>query len=280
MKINDVTYLEIPEAAEKYSYSVKYVQKMALNGTIDSIRIGKQRLVSDSSVKKRRGEWDATLNPELSDGYVMCDDASELTGWNKDYLHDLARDDKIKAKKIRVRAGWGTTYCWCFHTQDLLNYQMNNPHSENGRQYFQTIKEEDLTDDLIQLSETGYCYLTICRLHRNDLIEAFRLDGKRGADAIYVSQTTLEMYREFLKDAPRKLNGHINADIPIHRPNESVPEDHTRAIRLAEELGVHRYYITLWFDNNELNGFRHRRKLFIKRDDKLDEKKLVLQPTS
>ena len=277
MKINGVEYLTVPKAAEIYGYSPKYVNRMAREEKVDAVKIKNRWFVSEPSVRKRKGSWESVLNPEIHDGYVPIEEASELTKRDREYVSRLARMGKLKATKIKVHIGWGTGYKWYFNSTSLSDYIRADKRREI--QHFPLINEGDLNDDLIPLSETGYCYVTICKLHKNNLIEAVRLEGRIGKDAVYVSQATLEMYKEFSEKVDRNVNGHKNGSVETYKPNTSVPEDHVRAIRLAEELAVHRYYITLWFDEGELNGFSDGGKLYINTDEDLERKKLALQPT-
>jgi len=133
-------YISLQKASEISGYSSDYIGRLAREKKIrakqsysqhswvvqkDDILPGRDfKLITtfssqkEETLKKRDSKkYSDNADPRYpAEDFLTLKEASEISGYNADHIGRLARDGKIRAKKIFVNP------VWVVHTKDLLNY--------------------------------------------------------------------------------------------------------------------------------------------------------------
>lgn len=111
-------YISSKRASGLTGYAQDYIGQLARGGAIDAQRIGGLWYVSLESLKEHQGKEDGRTPPARTqtsapahdqfvafDGkdYVSASRAAELTGYNQDYVGQLARSGKILSRQVGNR---------------------------------------------------------------------------------------------------------------------------------------------------------------------------------
>ncbi len=118
VSVSGKIYIAAKKAAELCGYAQDYVGQLSRKGAIDAQRVGGHWYVSLESLTKYKKRSDETkpeppkYNPEptpdtvtslTGKNYISASRASEITGYNSDYVGQLARAGKIKSEQIGNR---------------------------------------------------------------------------------------------------------------------------------------------------------------------------------
>lgn len=116
--LNGKTYVSSKKAAESTGYARDYIGQLSRGGLIDAERVGGLWYVSMDSLKdyEKNAEIAKTLSPVSASSkeaesllnfegkeYISASRASKLTGYNQDYVGQLARGGKIPSRQIGNR---------------------------------------------------------------------------------------------------------------------------------------------------------------------------------
>lgn len=116
--LNGKTYVSSKKAAEETGYARDYIGQLSRGGLIDSERVGGLWYVSLDSLQnyERNAEIAKSFSPVQSGAkaaesslsfegkeYISASRASKLTGYNQDYVGQLARGNKIPSRQIGNR---------------------------------------------------------------------------------------------------------------------------------------------------------------------------------
>lgn len=119
INLGGTTYISSKRAAEKTGYTQDYIGQLARAGSISAQRVsGLWYVVEDSlrDYKSKADEFKPTPPPRPTDqmdldssvsfdgrDYVSAQRAAKLTGYNQDYVGQLARSEKILSRQIGNR---------------------------------------------------------------------------------------------------------------------------------------------------------------------------------
>lgn len=112
-------YISSKRASEDSNYSQDYIGQLARGGHIDARRVGGMWYISMSSLNEYKESTEALKSPAVKpqvqtqepeslisfDGkdYISASRASKLTGYNQDYVGQLARGGKILSRQVGNR---------------------------------------------------------------------------------------------------------------------------------------------------------------------------------
>lgn len=128
--LNEKTYVSSKKAAELTGYARDYIGQLSRGGLIDAERVGGLWYVSMDSLQdyEKNAEIAKSLVPVSSGSkeaesmlsfegkdYISASRASKLTGYNQDYVGQLARGGKIPSKQIGNR--------WYVDKDALVNHK-------------------------------------------------------------------------------------------------------------------------------------------------------------
>lgn len=123
--VEGVTYISSKRASEITTYAQDYIGQLARSNQIEARRIGGLWYINLGSLESYKSKPEQTSSPQirqpekpktfddvaasekalLMDGkeYISANRASQITGYNQDYVGQLARSGKISAKQIGNR---------------------------------------------------------------------------------------------------------------------------------------------------------------------------------
>jgi hypothetical protein len=131
-------YILVKEASQLSGYSKDYIGQLARDRKIESRRVGKKWYVGEASLleyKNTPTDFDFSKNllgkaklQKESTRFILIKEASILTGYSKDYIGQLARNQKIESKRIGKK--------WYVGEASLVEYK-NTPTNFDFSQNFQ-----------------------------------------------------------------------------------------------------------------------------------------------
>lgn len=117
--VGDVTYVSSKRASEISGYAQDYIGQLARRGLIDAKRVGGLWYVFMDSLESYKNQPEASHSSPVEDRsaqtdpdvlvsfdgkeYISASRASKLTGYNQDYVGQLARSGKILARQVGNR---------------------------------------------------------------------------------------------------------------------------------------------------------------------------------
>ncbi|NBV76707.1 hypothetical protein EBR66_00870 [bacterium] len=130
IEVDGVAYLSSRKAASNLGYTQDYVGQLLRKGSIQGKRIGNHWYVVEDSLKQHKEKADAyvpvppgvyplerphSLISFDGNEYISASRASEETGYNHDYITQLARSGKILSRQVGNR--------WFLHRKGLLSHK-------------------------------------------------------------------------------------------------------------------------------------------------------------
>lgn len=125
-------YITVRRASEISGYTRDYIGQLARSGKIEARRLERAWFVSEDSLLRHKDEADQYIpmppvferkEPEIRESFVGLDGkeyisakrASHITGYNQDYVSQLAREGKIHSQQVAGR--------WYVIREEIVNHK-------------------------------------------------------------------------------------------------------------------------------------------------------------
>ncbi|MDX1608475.1 MAG: hypothetical protein R3251_04690, partial [Candidatus Spechtbacterales bacterium] len=149
----DKEYIQIERAKEISNYSPRHIGRLAREKKIRARQVHTQfswlvhkddilpsndwELIPSSENRKQKTENSENQN----ENFLTLKEASELSGYNSDHIGRLAREKKIRAKKIYVNPSWHV------HRGDILKYSKNKKTRLRTKLHYAFVASFDVSAD-------------------------------------------------------------------------------------------------------------------------------------
>src|SRR3989338_4613562 len=97
---NNKKYLSVKQASKLTGYSKDYISKLCREKIVDGKMLGKNWFVSEESVLKYKRSLGSRGFQKMEGRYISVKDASSLTGYSKDYISRLCRQNLVAGRLI------------------------------------------------------------------------------------------------------------------------------------------------------------------------------------
>lgn len=284
INLGGTIYVPSKQAAELMGYTQDYVGQLARSGAIEARRVSGLWYVTPESLQKHKASADEYVPkaPNRSaaaqeieaavsfDGkdYVSSHRASKVTGYNQDYIGQLARSGQILSRQIGNR--------WYVDRQSLLEHKASKDamlralQSESVGLAKQTEPTPEVAPHELTESDTHFQYLPdeatlLPDLLKEPSFEAFKMQSPATSNSVQVLRQSNDLVRSEINQIPIRVIENFDAESTSAEIYEPTPLSSRILTKMPNEFLQHDAEIsssplTSTFANFESNSYPKNKK--------------------